>query len=133
MPHNLVMTVPGRVVILNGASSAGKTTLAEHFRRARASDGDCWLLIGIDDFLPKLPDEWFGGPGHEGPLREVGVRFEPSPNGLEPRVGEVGRLEETETRRRSSSISSASGTGRRARNSTSSDTAPCQCCAPSTA
>jgi chloramphenicol 3-O phosphotransferase len=85
------MTVAGRVVILNGASSAGKTTLAEYFQRARASEGDCWLLIGIDDFLMKLPDEWFGVPGHDGSFRDVGVRFEPSSEGLEPRAGEVGR------------------------------------------
>jgi hypothetical protein len=44
-----------RVVILNGGSSAGKTTLGTAFRDQRAADGDFWLLIGIDDFLAKLP------------------------------------------------------------------------------
>jgi chloramphenicol 3-O-phosphotransferase len=45
-------------VILNGASSAGKTTLASAFRDQRAGSGDFWLLVGIDDFLAKLPTEW---------------------------------------------------------------------------
>ena len=47
-----------RVVILNGASSAGKTTLATGFRDQRAAAGDFWLLTGIDDYLVKLPTEW---------------------------------------------------------------------------
>jgi hypothetical protein len=38
-----------RVVVLNGASSAGKTTLATAFRDQRAAVGDFWLLTGIDE------------------------------------------------------------------------------------
>ncbi|HTU85756.1 MAG TPA: AAA family ATPase [Solirubrobacteraceae bacterium] len=89
--ENHRMSVPGRVVILNGASSSGKTTLAEHFRDAKASEGECWLLLGIDDFLIKLPEQWFAYPGYGGPFRDAGVRYEPYSEGLEPRVGEVGR------------------------------------------
>jgi len=73
--ENHGMSVPGRVVILNGASSAGKTTLAEHFRNAKASEGECWLLLGMDDFLIKLPREWFAYPGYGGPFRDAGVRY----------------------------------------------------------
>ena len=46
-----------RVVILNGAPSSGKTTIATAFRDQRAAAGDFWLLIGIDDFLAKIPYE----------------------------------------------------------------------------
>ena len=59
---------PGRLVMLNGVSSAGKTTLATAFRDERAPLGDFWMLIGIDDALAKLPSEWMDlglvtGPG----------------------------------------------------------------------
>jgi chloramphenicol 3-O-phosphotransferase len=42
----------------NGASSSGKTTLASAFRDERAAAGEFWLLMGIDDFLSKVPAEW---------------------------------------------------------------------------
>ena len=56
--HDAVMQEMSRIVVLNGSSSAGKTTLANAFRDQRAAVGDFWLLIGIDDFLAKLPIEW---------------------------------------------------------------------------
>jgi chloramphenicol 3-O phosphotransferase len=45
---------PGRVVILNGGSSAGKTTLGRSLQSALP---DPWLLLGIDLFIWALPPE----------------------------------------------------------------------------
>ncbi|MHB8384282.1 MAG: phosphotransferase-like protein [Candidatus Binataceae bacterium] len=42
----------GTLIILNGGSSAGKTTLAEAFQDVAAEP---WLLIGIDAFYRSLP------------------------------------------------------------------------------
>ncbi|MGO9873540.1 MAG: chloramphenicol phosphotransferase CPT family protein [Acidimicrobiia bacterium] len=80
-----------RVVILNGASSAGKTTLATAFRDQRAAVGDFWLLTGIDDFLKKLPSEWRSVGHDRGAFAMDGLRFETAPEGLRVRVGRVGR------------------------------------------
>ncbi len=85
--------MPGspRVVILNGASCSGKTTMATAFRARRARAGDFWLSTGIDDFLAKLPIEWWSVGSRSGPSAAAGVRFETTPEGLEVRVGSVGR------------------------------------------
>ncbi len=85
------MKTPGRVVILNGTSSSGKSTLADQFCAERAALGDCWLVVAFDDYAAKLPIEWFCGDGHVGQFSADGVRFEPSAGGLEVRVGELGR------------------------------------------
>jgi len=82
---------PGRVVILNGASSAGKTTLAERFRDLRATEGDCWIIVGLDDFTAMLPWQWFDTPQVNGPQGQHGIRFELSAEGLVLAVGAVGR------------------------------------------
>lgn len=82
---------PGRVVVLNGTSSAGKTTLARRFREDRAAVGDCWLVIALDDFHWLMPHQWFSGGGHHGERAEAGVRFETSPEGVTIRIGELGR------------------------------------------
>ena len=60
----------GRLVILNGTSSAGKTTLATSFRDGRAHRGDYWLLTGIDDAIAKLPPLWID----LGPPTQPGAR-----------------------------------------------------------
>jgi chloramphenicol 3-O phosphotransferase len=79
-------------VILNGASSAGKTTLATAFREQRAVAGDFWLLTGIDDFLAKLPTEWWKSAGRDpGPFAGDGIRFETSAEGITVSVGTLGR------------------------------------------
>ena len=85
--------MPGgsRVVILNGASSAGKTTLATAFCNQRAVVGDFWLLIGIDDFLAKLPTEWKSAGSERGTFADDGIRFETTPEGARVRVGRLGR------------------------------------------
>jgi len=80
-----------RVVVLNGASSAGKTTLATAFRDQRARAGDFWLVIGIDDFLAKLPAEWMSAGRDRGAFADDGVRFEPTAEGIDVSVGSLGR------------------------------------------
>jgi chloramphenicol 3-O phosphotransferase len=79
-----------RVVILNGTSSSGKTTIATAFRDQRAAVGDFWLLTGIDDFLSKIPYAWKSAGPDRGPFAAEGIRFEIAQE--EPvRVGSVGR------------------------------------------
>jgi chloramphenicol 3-O phosphotransferase len=80
-----------RVVVLNGASSAGKTTLATAFRDQRASVGDFWLMTGIDDFLGKLPSAWLSAGADRGSFAADGIRFERTREGVAVRVGRVGR------------------------------------------
>jgi chloramphenicol 3-O phosphotransferase len=80
-----------RIVILNGASSAGKTTLATGFRDQRAAVGDFWLVTGIDDFLAKLRPEWVSAGPDEGAFAADGFRFESTPEGARVRVGSLGR------------------------------------------
>ena len=83
--------MPGRVVILNGTSSAGKSTLAMRFRDERAQAGELWLIGGIDEYNEKLPDPWFRGGGHDGRYSDEGVQFQPTADGLVVTVGEAGR------------------------------------------
>jgi hypothetical protein len=80
-------------VILNGASSFGKTTLATAFRDQQAAVGEFWLLIGIDDFLSKLPPAWLdlGLPTGPGKRAIEGLRFGTTPTGRELVVGETCR------------------------------------------
>jgi chloramphenicol 3-O phosphotransferase len=51
--------MPGRIVFINGGSSAGKTTLA---RRLQSSLATPWLLLGIDVFIWMLPSEMAARP-----------------------------------------------------------------------
>ena len=80
---------PGEVVILNGATSAGKTTLAVALQAQLAADGECWLVWGIDDFLGKLPVAWLAY-GDEGVHADDGVRFDRVDGGIAFRTGPVG-------------------------------------------
>jgi chloramphenicol 3-O-phosphotransferase len=89
--HSGCMTPSPRVVILNGPSSSGKTTLATAFRDQRAASGELWFLTGIDDFLAKLPSEWLSVGPESGPYAADGVRFERTDRGLEFRIGSEGR------------------------------------------
>ena len=88
-----VRPLHGRLVVLNGVSSAGKTTLASAFRDARAAVGEFWFLAGIDDVLSKLPEQWvdLGLASGEGSHAHEGLRFETGPNGVSLRVGPVCR------------------------------------------
>jgi chloramphenicol 3-O phosphotransferase len=84
---------PGQLVLLNGVSSSGKTTLASAFRDEQARHGEFWLLIGIDDALSKLPSQWVDmglatGPGE---CADGGLWFEQTSSGRRLRVGPLGR------------------------------------------
>lgn len=93
-PHERArMTRPGRLVLLNGTSSSGKTSLATRFRDLRTLAGEYWMLIGIDDFLSKLPADWLdlGLPSGRGPYATDGLRFEQADDGMALRMGPVCR------------------------------------------
>ena len=84
----------GQVVILNGASSAGKSTLANAAQAALAAAGRPWVVFSWDDFVPRLPERWHGGPDVRGDDSADGcayrlLRTDPPEALLE--VGEVGR------------------------------------------
>ena len=49
----------GRVVVLNGGSSSGKTALA---RRLQAAFDGTWVVLGVDLFLWMLPSRLFADP-----------------------------------------------------------------------
>jgi len=85
------MVAPGRVVVINGTSSAGKTTLAETFQEARAADGECWVIFGIDDFMPRLPRRWVAIDAWSGSLARDGVRLERDGDRARFRIGALGR------------------------------------------
>ena len=89
--YSAPVVAAGRVVILNGTSSAGKSTILQMFCAARASVGDLWIPIGTDDFNAKLPEQWFSAGDFEGPYCRDGVRLEPAAGGVQVRVGDVGR------------------------------------------
>lgn len=80
----------GRVVVLNGTSSAGKTTLATTLQARLASEGDCWLVVGIDDVFLKLPDDWIRMRDWFGAYAEEGIEFETIDGEVERRVGPIG-------------------------------------------
>jgi chloramphenicol 3-O phosphotransferase len=58
----------GRVVLLNGGSSSGKTTIA---RKLQAELDGSWLLLGVDLFLWTLPSRLVGDP--QGLVVEGGI------------------------------------------------------------
>jgi chloramphenicol 3-O phosphotransferase len=81
----------GTVVVLNGTSSAGKSSLAREFQALRASRDDCWVVFGIDDFLPKLPGRWVEIDAWKGPLSEDGVRLDRDGDSARFHIGELGQ------------------------------------------
>lgn len=80
-----------QVVVLNGGSSAGKSTLAQAFRDSRAEVGDFWLLIGIDTYLSRLPHEWYALDDNVGRFSQEGMMFRLTDSGAEIHFGTVGR------------------------------------------
>jgi chloramphenicol 3-O phosphotransferase len=95
MPGDASLTsqvVPGRVVVLNGTSSAGKTTLATTLQTRLASEGDCWIVLGIDDVFLKLPHDWIRMRDWLGAYAEEGIAFETIDGEVERRVGPIGNM-----------------------------------------
>ena len=85
------MVAPGRVVVINGTSSAGKTTLAHAFQEARAAAGECWVVFGIDDFVPRLPRRWVAIDAWSGSLADDGVRLVRDGDRARYEIGALGR------------------------------------------
>jgi chloramphenicol 3-O-phosphotransferase len=42
------MATTGRVVVLNGTSSSGKSTLAKHLQARFVDAGECRIIVGLD-------------------------------------------------------------------------------------
>ena len=69
----------------------GRQRSRPRFAISARSLGDFWLLIGIDDFLAKLPTEWRSDGSERGTFADDGIRFETTPEGARVRVGRLGR------------------------------------------
>ena len=81
----------GRVIVLNGTTSAGKSTLARVLQRNLAARGEPWIVIALDDFFARAPADWFQIGGHVGPYAEAGMVFEMVDGRIKRRVGPFGR------------------------------------------
>ena len=82
---------PGRLVILNGTSSSGKTTLASTLQARLAELGQCWVVVGLDDIIGKLPPAWMKAQGHVGAHADEGITCEDVDGGIDLRIGPVAR------------------------------------------
>jgi chloramphenicol 3-O phosphotransferase len=80
----------GDVIVLNGTSTAGKSTLAAEMQRQLTARGRCWIILGIDDFLGKLPAPWVRYLD-AGAHADEGVRFDRVGDDIVFRAGPVGR------------------------------------------
>jgi chloramphenicol 3-O phosphotransferase len=81
----------GRLIILNGTTSAGKSTLARALQQNLAARGEPWIRIALDDFFARVPADWFQIGGHVGSHAEAGMVFEMLDGRIERRVGPFGR------------------------------------------
>ena len=79
-----------QVIVLNGTSSAGKSTLASALQARLAEAGECWIVMGLDDFLGKLPWAWVTYGDHVGEHADEGIAFAMVEGEVECRVGPVG-------------------------------------------
>ena len=78
------------MIVLNGTSSAGKSTLASSLQARLADVGECWIVMGIDDFLGRLPWAWVTYGDHVGEHADEGIEFAMVDGEVECRVGPVG-------------------------------------------
>ena len=76
--------------MLNGTSSAGKTTLATTLQARLAEAGECWIVVGVDDLFAKLPPAWVTYRTHVGAHADQGIAFELVDGDVERRVGPIG-------------------------------------------
>jgi chloramphenicol 3-O phosphotransferase len=82
---------PGSVIVLNGPSSSGKTTLARALQRRFAAAGSCWFVYAMDDYFSKVPREWVKAGDHVGAHAEQGVVLESVDGAFRMRLGPIGR------------------------------------------
>jgi chloramphenicol 3-O phosphotransferase len=80
----------GRVIVLQGTSSSGKTTLAAAVQDRLLATGACWIVTGVDEWFAHLPRAWTGIDDRRGPHADDGIVFD-TRGGFEMRMGEVGR------------------------------------------
>ena len=81
----------GSVIVLNGVSSSGKTTLATTMQRQLAADNECWFIYAIDDYFSKVPFDWVTGGKHVGVHADEGVALEHVDGVFRMRMGPIGR------------------------------------------
>jgi chloramphenicol 3-O phosphotransferase len=81
----------GSVIVLNGPSSAGKTTLATAVQRRFAADGACWFVYSMDDYFAKVPFDWVTAGSHVGVHADEGVVLEIVDGEFRMRLGPIGR------------------------------------------
>lgn len=86
-----VRVTTGSVIVLNGPSSAGKTTLAAELQRRFAADGECWFVYAMDDYFAKIPFDWVTAGDHVGTHAEEGVVLEIVDGAFQMRMGPIGR------------------------------------------
>jgi chloramphenicol 3-O phosphotransferase len=79
-----------QVIVLNGTSSAGKSTLASVLQARLADVGECWIVMGLDDFLGKVPWAWVTYGDHVGEHADHGIAFVTVNGEVECRVGPIG-------------------------------------------
>jgi chloramphenicol 3-O phosphotransferase len=78
------------VIVLNGTTSAGKSTLAVELQARLVAAGECWIVVGIDDYFAKVPGPWVSYGRHVGARAEDGMVFEVVDGTVERRVGPIG-------------------------------------------
>lgn len=82
----------GRVVVLNGVSSAGKSTIIDAFCARRGAAGELWMRTGIDDFIAQLGVAFCAIPGHPAPFADLGFQVvELADGSVRCEAGSVGR------------------------------------------
>jgi chloramphenicol 3-O phosphotransferase len=81
----------GSVIVLNGPSSSGKTTLAAALQRQFAAEGQCWFIYAMDDYFGKVPFDWVTAGKHVGSRAEEGVILEIVDGQFQMRMGPIGR------------------------------------------
>lgn len=81
----------GSVIVLNGPSSSGKTTLAAALQRRFAAAGECWFVYAMDDYFARVPFDWVTAGKHVGAHAEDGVVLEIVDGAFRMRLGPIGR------------------------------------------
>jgi Chloramphenicol 3-O-phosphotransferase len=81
----------GSVIVLNGPSSSGKTTLATALQRRFSAGNECWFVYAMDDYFAKVPFDWVTAGKHVGVHADEGVVLEHVDGQFRMRMGPIGR------------------------------------------